>query len=127
MSDYQKEQAKILKNANEIQAKLADVIKKHNKMTSIHNLLMVLLTIIIIILTIFTLRTNSNEIGRYAITGGRGGVYLLDTKTSQLWIRTTKASLYLGTNENAMYESISRPVETSEEIGIKSETTKNNN
>lgn len=111
-------QTKILKEANEIQAKLADVIKKHNKMTSTHNLLMVLLTIVIVILTIFTLRTNRNEIGRYAISTGQGGkAFVLDTKTSQLWIRTTSANAYLGTNENPMFERVK--VKTFEEIGIK--------
>jgi len=99
---------KILEDANKIQADLADAIKKHNKMTSRQNSVMIFLSIVIAFLTIvlviysyFALLTNCNKTRRYAISGGKGGVYVLDTKTSQLWQRTASPTknLYFGTNE----------------------------
>jgi hypothetical protein len=100
--------------ANEIQEELKEVIKKYNKM-------MVVLTTIIIVLTILTLYSSlCNKTGRYAISGAgvKDAVYILDTKTSQLWVRTTSGNVYLGTNENPTFERISKrvKVKTSEEI-----------
>ena len=125
--DYQKQIAVALENANEINGKLVKVIDKNNKVTSGHNKLMIWLTILIVLLTIFTLLSNYNNIGRYVISSQeRGIVYVLDTKTSQLWIRSTGANRDLGTNENPMYETIKRRVESFEEIPIKADTNENN-
>ena len=38
MSHYQKDQAEALRNANEIQVELADIIKKHNRITKARKL-----------------------------------------------------------------------------------------
>ncbi len=98
---------KTREKANEIQKQMIDVIDKNNKVTSGHNKLMLWLTGVIVFLTIITLLSNCNKTGRYAIAGGEGGVYLVNTKTSQLWIRTGSGhSLYLGTNENPAHEVI---------------------
>jgi len=87
-----------------------------------HHIIYVLLIIIIVLLL------SKGKQGRYAIAGGKGVVFILDTKTSQLWARTAKANAYWGTNENPMLELISSrvKVETFEEIGIKSDTSENN-
>ena len=44
--------------------------------------------------------------GRYALTpsGAKTGVYVLDTKTSELWVRAPQINLYLGANENPKLE-----------------------
>lgn len=96
-----KKELELRKESNEIQRELKEVIKQNYKATIIHNIAMVVLTAIIIVLTIFTL---FNKTGRYAISGAKVGVYVLDTKTSQLWMRTASANVYLGTNENLMFE-----------------------
>lgn len=76
-----------------IQEEMIRVIKRHHKV-------MWVLTAIIALSAIATFYCNYflNKTGRYAISGGKGGVYVLDTKTSQLWQRS-KANLYWGTNE----------------------------
>ena len=105
--------------ANEIQEKLKEVTKQNYTTTKIHYKVMWMLTAIIALSAIATFYCNYflNKTGRYAISGGKGGVYVLDTKTSQLWIRTTSANAYLGTNENPMFEL--------EEISIKSKDKQN--
>ena len=115
------EQAETMRDSNRIQ-------EQHSKETSDHNKKMRSLQLVIVALAIITLWSSCNQTGRYAISGGKGGVYVLDTKTSQLWQRASNASknLYFGTNENPMGEIISRRVKTFEEIGIKSETNENN-
>ena len=87
--------------ANKIQEELKEVIKQNYTTTKIHYKVMWVLTAIIALSTIATFYCNYflNKTGRYAISGGKGGVYVLDTKTSQLWQRTAKANLYWGTNE----------------------------
>ena len=69
-----------------------------------HNIIYILLVIVILLLL------SGKKQGRYTlvspITGGIG-VYVLDTKTSQLWYRTPKnANMYLGTNKNPKMEVI---------------------
>ena len=55
----------------------------------------VLLGIIIVLLL------GRDKTGRYIMTtADRTGVFVLDTKTSQLWGRTLKGNVYFGTNEN---------------------------
>ena len=93
--------------ANTLQQKMIDVIKINNDVTSTHNTIMRWLTWVIVVLTIITVltniisvSTNYNKTGRYAISGTAGdvAVWVLDTKTSRLWLRATK-SMYFGTNE----------------------------
>jgi len=114
--------------ANELQQEMIDEVEKNNRVTSTHNKVMMCLSLAIVFLAGITLWTNYNKTGRYVISGGKGGVYILDTKTSRLWQRAPSANAYLGTNENPMFERISRQVKvkTFEEIDIKSETSKNN-
>ena len=116
--------------ANKIQEELKEVIKQNYTTTKIHHKVMWVLTAIIALSTIATFYCNYflNKTGRYAITGGKGGVYVLDTKTSQLWQRSSSGNLYFGTNDSPTGEVISRrvKVKTFEEIGIKSETSENN-
>ena len=86
----------------------------------------VVYTMLVVVILLLLCRGKQ---GRYAISTGQGGqTFILDTKTSQLWLRTTGANAYLGTNKNPMFEPISRrlKVETFEEIGIKSQASENN-
>jgi len=108
-----------------IQEEMIKVIKIHHKV-------MWVLTAIIVLSAIATFYCNYflNKTGRYTISGGKGGVYVLDTKTSQLWQRagSPRENLYFGTNDNPTGEVISRrvKVKTFEEIGIKSEKSETN-
>jgi len=77
-----------------------------------HHIIYILLAIIIVLLL------SRDKTGRYAISEGPRGMYVLDTKTSQLWKRIGGSNQYWGTNEKPMAEIISSrvKVETFEEI-----------
>ena len=45
-----------------------------------------------------------NTPGRYVLSGAGGGAYVLDTKTSRLWVRGPEIKMYLGTNEQPKKE-----------------------
>lgn len=111
---------KELEKANELQKQMIDVIDKNNKITSGHNRLMLVLTAVIVLLTIFTL---GNKTGQYAISvAGSNAVYVLDIKTSQLWLRTAGGiSFDLGTNKNPKMEA-----HRSDELQKKIDESKNN-
>ncbi len=48
-----------------------------------------------------------NTKGRYELAAaGNSGAVILDTKTSQLWVRSAGVSVYLGTNKNPKREEI---------------------
>ena len=70
--------------ANKLQQKMINEIETNNRVTSTHNKMMRWLTFAIVFLAFITLWTNYNNTGRYAISGAKGGVYVLNTKTSQL-------------------------------------------
>ena len=89
-TDTIKEQTDSMKDANITQKQLAYMQKW-----------IVVLTVLFVLVGIATLW---NKTGRYAMSMGSGGMHILDTKTSQLWVRTTSSSTYLGTNENPMLE-----------------------
>ena len=116
-------QVKAMQAANELQAtanglqqKMINQIETNNRVTSTHSKVMIGLTAAIVFLGVITLLTNYNKPGRYAISGQ----YVLDTKTSQLWLRarTETGVAYFGTNENPTFERISGRVKvrTFEEI-----------
>ena len=67
----------------------------------------VVYAVLIVVILLLLIRGKQ---GRYAIsTTGQGErAFVLDTKTSQLWRRTTSTSTYLGTNKNPTHEPISR-------------------
>ena len=91
---------------------ISQKIDKNTQITSEHYKVMRYLTWAIVFLGAITLWVNYNNSGRYIISPQEGHlVYVLDTKTSQLWIRSTDANRDLGTNENPMYETIKRRVE----------------
>ena len=46
--------------------------------------------------------------GRYELGVGGESTFVLDTRTSQLWLRVRGASVYLGTNQNPKFEKIDR-------------------
>lgn len=65
--------------------------------------------ILLVIVIVWALSREKQ--GRYTLSsaGGAGGgaVYVLDTRTSQLWIRSpANFNMYLGTNENPKREKI---------------------
>lgn len=95
------EQAETMRDSNRIQ-------EQHSIETSDHNKKMRILQLVIVVLAIITLWSSCNQTGRYAISGGKDGVYVLDTKTSQLWVRALDGSSYrLGTNKNPEDKPIS--------------------
>jgi len=57
-----------------------------------------------VLIVVILLLLSRGEQGRYAISGDKNGVCVLDTKTSKLWIRGTTTIYYLGTNENPKVE-----------------------
>ena len=59
-----------------------------------HHIIYILLAIIIVLLL------SRDKTGRFAISEGPKGMYVLDTKTSQLWKRVPGVNQYWGTNEN---------------------------
>ncbi len=68
-----------------------------------HNIVYILLVIIIVLLL------SKEKQGRYALSPAGDGMaaYVLDTKTSQLWVRSpANVNMYLGTNENPKREKI---------------------
>ena len=68
-----------------------------------HQVVYAVLVVVILLLLI------RGKQGRYAISTGQGEkTFVLDTKTSQLWLRKTGTSTYLGTNKNPTHEPISR-------------------
>jgi len=107
-------QAKTLKEANELQAtanglqqEMIKEIKTNNRVTSMHSKVMIGLTVAIVFLGIITLLTNLNKTGRYAMTQvDLRAQHVLDTKTSQMWIRSLEGNFDLGTNENPKREKI---------------------
>lgn len=86
--------------ANKLQQKMINEIETNNRVTSTHSIVMIALTVAIVFLGVITLLTNLNKPGRYAISGR----YVLDTKTSQFWLRGTSDIVYFGTNENPKLE-----------------------
>jgi ferric-dicitrate binding protein FerR (iron transport regulator) len=60
---------------------------------------------------------DRNKPGRYAMSVMPGEspevVYVLDTKTSQLWLRTGEEHIYLGTNDSPKCEEIEQKKATS--------------
>ena len=123
MSDYQERQAMAIENANNLQhtancfqEEMIKEIKTNNKETSFHSKVMIGLTVAIVFVGFVglwpILWPNYDKIGRYAIWGSTSGGAVLDTKTSQLWIRAAGVSVYLGTNENPKREEIPRRAKT---------------
>jgi len=49
--------------------------------------------------------SSSSDVGTYHIETGEGGVYLLDTRTGQLWHRTVMYYHDLGTPQEPVYKS----------------------
>lgn len=91
--------------ANNIQEELKEVTKQNYTTTRKHYRVIGVLTAIIALSAIATFYGNYflNKTGRYAMTSvSPEAVYVLDTKTSRLWMRTIqkKATFDLGTNEN---------------------------
>ena len=83
-----------------IQEEMKELTKQIHTTTKGHYIVMSVLTMIIALSAIATIFRNT---GRYAISQvDKTGVFILDTKTSRLWIRTIekKATFDLGTNEN---------------------------
>ena len=86
--------------ANKLQQEMIAETKENNTVTSKHNSRIKWLTIAIVVLTFVTLLLNWNKTGRYAVSSaGRDYAFVIDTKTSQLWVRGPTANVYLGTNE----------------------------
>ena len=75
-------------------------IEKHFKGLAI-------LLLLILCLLLYARRNN----GRYMLCPdtSKGVVYVLDTKTSKLWIRTPGANIYLGTNNKPQIKPIQKP------------------
>jgi len=78
------------------------------RITARYNKLTITLTTCIVFLTAITILPNFSKTGRYAISGvSERSAYVLDTKTSELWIRAIGGvNIYMGTNENPT----SRPI-----------------
>ncbi len=67
----------------------------------------ILLLILIIVILLGMRNTNDNS--RYQIAGnGNINCWVIDTETSQLWIRTVEGGLNLGTNKTPKFEAIKR-------------------
>lgn len=59
----------------------------------------ILLLILVIVILLGMRNTNNN--GRYQIAGNSSNTcWVIDTKTSQLWMRNTRGGYDLGTNSN---------------------------
>ncbi len=86
--------------ANKLQQKMINEIETNNRVTSTHNIAIKWLTVAIVVLGVLTIWANYSKTGRYAISTSQGGkVFVLDTKTNQLWQRTARKNLYFGTNK----------------------------
>ncbi len=60
----------------------------------------------IVLVVVILLLLSRGKQGRYAITSAsREAVYVLDTKTSQVWLRSLEGNVCLGTNENPRLEN----------------------
>lgn len=58
-----------------------------------------------VLVVVILLLLSRGKQGRYAMTSvSLEGVYVLDTKTSQVWLRSLQGNVYLGTNENPKCE-----------------------
>ena len=89
--------------ANNIQEELKEVTKQNYTTTKVHYRVMWVLTAIIALSAIATFYCNYflNKTGRYAMTSASlEAVYVLDTKTSQIWLRGLAGNVDLGANEN---------------------------
>lgn len=121
MVEFRKQQVIALEKANELQDTANDLqlemineIETNNRVTSTHNTAIRWLTVAIVALGILTIWANYSKTGRYAFSlGQRGGVLILDTKTSQLWGRIDDKMADMGTIKNPKYEKILIELETS--------------
>ncbi len=61
-----------------------------------------LLIVICVLLAAIVVLLVLNINGRYQIAAGNtfGTCYVLDSKTSKVWLRTASQNVYMGTNEN---------------------------
>ena len=75
---------------------IMEKLKEHR-----HKVIYTVLVVIILLL----LGKGKQE--RYALSSvNERYAYVLDTKTSELWLRALAVNIYLGTNENPMSEAI---------------------
>ena len=60
------------------------------------------LIVVFVVLGILTIWANYNQTGRYAFfqNPSGGGLFILDTRTSQIWGRTSTKMVYMGTIKN---------------------------
>ena len=105
------QQAVALEDANELQQQMMVMIKANHETTSKHNTAIKRLTIAIVVFTaviaISTVLSSCNQTGRYTISSvSERTTYVLDTKTSQVWLRTLPLNIYMGTNGNPEHKSI---------------------
>jgi hypothetical protein len=92
-------------DTNKLQQEMINETKTYNRVRTTHNIVMILLTAAIVFLGVITLLTNYNKPGRYSIASANlDAVYVLDTKTSRVWLRIVAGNIYLGTNENPKRE-----------------------
>lgn len=100
---------KLQEQLNKLKQEMINQTKANNEMTSKHNKKIRWLTLAIVILGIITIWASYNKTGRYAMSSDdTGSVFVLDTKTSQVWLRTPRGNNYdWGTNENSKRVSIS--------------------
>ncbi len=64
-----------------------------------------------VLVVVILLLLNRGKQGRYAISSpnAQGAVFVLDTKTSQVWARSRLGNVYFVTNENPKYEEYQLP------------------
>jgi hypothetical protein len=64
--------------------------------------------IYILLAGVIVLLLCRREQGRYALSplADGSGAYVLDTKTSQVWVRGPGISIYFGTNENPQMKKV---------------------
>ena len=95
--------------ANTLQQEMIKETKTNNTVTSKHNDAIRWLTIFIVTLSLLTIWTNHNNTGRHIPIATSGGdVYVLDTKTSELWRRSESGSWFYGTNKKPVFDLILR-------------------
>ena len=77
----------------------------------------VLLLILVIVILLGKQNTDNNthcQNGRYQVASNSGGIcWVIDTETSQLWMRNTRGGYDLGTNSKP-YEVRARPLKLTE-------------